>query len=322
MHAPDSAPGTRASGLPVGSLETCIPTQRPSPLFSEALGSVIEATVPGLSLLVFQNSTEPHLREEDLSAFPGPRRLVCSGAALGIGDSWNRVLELGQGDWIHLLHDDDWIEPDFYRAFLRDLESSPPFGLWLCGTIESDAEGRALNTLEVPDLVSNDAGRIAALLLQENVFRCVSVVMNRRDAIACGGFDRRMRQILDVDLFFRLACARGVRFHAGPLGHYRLHAKSTTGTIRKDEQGRPVSIPIFDDHRLLRDHRLFLAKQSKMLLAPGIVRPYSAGIIWSTFRYYIKRLRFRSLLIWLGCWAAHLHYCVRSSGAPPGSARR
>ncbi len=103
------------------SLEVAIPSQRRAPFFAEAIESAARAAVPGLSLLVFQNSLEPHLTEKDLVAFSGQKRLVCSGSQLKIGPSWNRVLELRQAGWIHLLHNDDWIEPGFYARFLRDL---------------------------------------------------------------------------------------------------------------------------------------------------------------------------------------------------------
>jgi hypothetical protein len=294
---------------PPVSLEVCIPTRKPSPLFFETLQSVCRAAVPELSLLVFQNAEKPFLHPGDLDIFPGKKRLLCSGSNLDIAGSWNRIVELAEGDWIHLLHDDDWIEPDFYRAFLRDLREQPPFGIWACGAIDHFEEIDLQTPTAMPDLFSRDREGIGQVMLGKAVTRCAGVMLNRRYVLDCGGFERRMSHTLDVELFYRMACAHGIRFNAGRYGHYRVHALSTTGKVKR-RKGQPAGLPIFDEHRLLQDHLVFLSKEIADGFRTLSFRAYSAAIVRGSFRYYLKRLRVRSFSIWFRCWLRHLHYCL------------
>jgi hypothetical protein len=288
-------------------LEVCIPTRKRTDFFKEALASVESAAVDSLSLLIFQNSPGSIWREEDLQAFSGPKRLECSGEDLPIAASWNAVLERCEADWIHILHDDDWVDPQFYRTFLRDLADQPPFGLWLCGTADSWGYAEVVNIVEVPDLWTCDPEVIAEQFLVKAKTRCVSVILNRAIARRVGGFDHRMRHSLDVDLFLRVALTGGARFCSATLGHYRLHAASSTGIGKEATNAPRKTIPILEDRRSLEDHLVFLSNQSARNLRLGPVRRYSAGVLWGGLRYYMRRGKLASLPMCLRGLAYHYY---------------
>ena len=41
---------------------------------------------------------------------------------------FNECLDRARGDWIHILHDDDWVHPGFYAAMEEGIEQAPDVG--------------------------------------------------------------------------------------------------------------------------------------------------------------------------------------------------
>lgn len=300
-------------------LEVCIPTRTRSDYFFQAVQSVADAATPDLSLLVFQNSPAPIWQESDLPAFPGPKRLECSHGDLAIADSWNAVLERCHAEWIHILHDDDWVEPQFYETFFRDLEANPTIGLWMCGTMDHYSEEGVDRVHEnrLPDLVSWDPEAIAELIFEKSKSRCVSVILRREVVVRLGGFDERMAHSLDGDLFLRVAQAAGACFSASILGNYRIHAASSTGLGRLFQRGALMSLPILDDRRMLQDHQVLLSKLQAANLRLPAIRRYSSGVIFGALRYYVRRGRIGSLLLWPKYLAGHLYAFLVKAHLPP-----
>jgi glycosyltransferase involved in cell wall biosynthesis len=229
--------------------------------------------------------------------------------SMGIGGDWNRALGLAESEWFSLLHQDDWLDPNFCGTFLADLEKYPSFGFWLCGTHEV-AEGTIRQTMQVPNLWTRDKLDISRLLLLESLSRCAGVVLNQKTMENVRGFDIRMKHSVDIDLFIRAALAGGACFNSKVLAYYRIHPESTTGISTVNKRGKTVRLAILDDHRLLQDHMIFMMKQPKENLENENFRIYSSKLIWGAFRYYLKRARIRSLLYWIGCWRCHIYRFV------------
>lgn len=49
---------------------------------------------------------------------------VVLGPDRGMAGNWNQCFDIGTGEWLHILHDDDRIDPPFYKT-LRAFESTP-----------------------------------------------------------------------------------------------------------------------------------------------------------------------------------------------------
>jgi glycosyltransferase involved in cell wall biosynthesis len=47
---------------------------------------------------------------------------------LGLAKIWNRCIERAQGEWVHILHQDDVVMPGFYDALRKGIESDPGVG--------------------------------------------------------------------------------------------------------------------------------------------------------------------------------------------------
>jgi hypothetical protein len=293
---------------PTPTLEVCIPTRKRGEYFAQTVESVARAATADLSLLVFQNSTQPIWHHADLAPFHGDKRLECSGSDLPMAESWNAILHRSRGKWIHLLHDDDWVEPSIYQVFQRDVASHPPFACWLCGTTDHFFENGVARTQQIrhPDLYTVDATKIAELILEQALTRCASIILRREVALQLGGFDPRMKHTLDVDLFLRVALAGGALFSPLVLGNYRIHTGSSTGMGQIFRRGELMRLPVLDDRRMLEDHMIFLSKQEVRNLRLPPFRRHSAGQIYGAFRYYLRRGRIGSLIIWFKYFARHL----------------
>ena len=66
---------------------------------------------------------------------------------LGLFPNLNRSLELaGSTEFLHILHADDLVAPDFLRDMTAALEREAPLSLSLCGVERIDADGRVLRS--------------------------------------------------------------------------------------------------------------------------------------------------------------------------------
>jgi hypothetical protein len=230
-----------------------------------------------------------------------------------MAECWNAVLERSQAEWTHILHDDDWVEPKIYESFLSDLEGSPPFGIWMCGTTDRYAEDGVTHEVRPPTIQTATPAEIAEVIFEKSMARCASVIMNRALALQLGGFDKRMKHSLDGDLFLRVALAGGACFSSSILGNYRIHPASSTGMGKVFHRGVKRALPVLDDRRLLDDHLIFLSKQDARTLKLSAIRRYSSGLIFGCLRYYLRRGRVGSLIFGMKCFIYHLYvFCVKS----------
>ena len=106
-----------------------VPTWNPNLKYlREALVSVLAAGIAAdeMQIAIVDDASESFdaaafLREQALDrveCYPGVARL-------GIAGSWNRCIEMARGEWIHILHQDDRVRPDFYGALRRGIAIAP-----------------------------------------------------------------------------------------------------------------------------------------------------------------------------------------------------
>jgi glycosyltransferase involved in cell wall biosynthesis len=173
---------------------------------------------------------------------------------LGHPHVFNLCLERARGHWIHILHDDDWVQPGFYAAIERGIRQAPDVGAAFCRHAYVDQSGtvREFSRLEqkTPGIVPDWLQRIAeACRLQTP-----AIVVNRKAYEQLGGFCPQAASAFDWEMWKRIAVHYAVWYEPEPLACFRQHlAAESSNNMRTGQQ-------IADTRRAIEISRTYLPK--------------------------------------------------------------
>jgi glycosyltransferase involved in cell wall biosynthesis len=215
-------------------------------LRSSALASALAQEDVDLEVVVVDDGSGDGT-DERLRELGDPRvRVVRHHRPLGVARARNAGLEAARGSWVSFLDDDDLWAPQKLR---RQLDAADAAGASFAYTAGAavDARRRFLFAVRQPD-----AQTIDRALLRWNVIWCgCSNVAARADLLQrLGGFDERLFQLADWDLWIRLALASRAASCPDVLVAYTIHEQNMLLTDRRDvfaefryllEKHRPVT---------------------------------------------------------------------------------
>jgi len=197
-----------------------IPTKDRWALLRGTLASVLAQRDVDLDVVVVDDGSTTS-SGRDASELDDPRvRVVRHERSHGVAAARNRGLAEAAAAWVAFVDDDDLWAPDKLRAQL-DALAAVPGARWSCvGEVHVDG---ALATIgyDTPP----PSGDVAPLLLATNrVPGGGSGVLADAELVReVGGFDERLRNLADYDLWIRLALAARVATVDRPLLAYRIH---------------------------------------------------------------------------------------------------
>ena len=221
-----------------------IPTYESSDTLLFALRSVLDQGLPkeqmqiGIvddcsqfsDVLAIVRKVDPHLSR--IEYFPGESRV-------GLGANWNRSIRLSRGKLIHLLHQDDFVLPGFYKRMQYAFDTVPDLGMAFCRSRIVDGGGvRVKETSReqwCTGVISNWLQRIA---IRQRI-QTPSVVVARSTYEALGGYRESLHFALDWEMWVRIAAAYKVWYDVNALAVYRRHAGNETSRLEK--QGKTWS---------------------------------------------------------------------------------
>lgn len=176
----------------------------------------------------------------------GGARVTCLPEPRPVGHPhiFNRCIEHARGQWVHILHDDDWVEPGYYRTLRAAIEANPSAGAAFChhtiveqrpGAPDAPALWPAWMERETPGLITNWLERIALECRVQ--FSAMAV---RRDVYeAVGGFCADAASAFDWELWVRVAARYPVCYVPDTLvGVGRDDSAESSRLMRSGEQVR------------------------------------------------------------------------------------
>lgn len=214
----------------------CIPAYNHQRFLPEALKSVISQTYTDFEVIVMDDCSfdataaiahDFAARDQRVSVHVNERNI-------GMVPNWNRCLELARGKYIKYLFGDDFFSSaDTLAKMVAAMEGTADAVLASCTRTIVDENSRAIDEISTfPDRLSVD-GREAirrCLLLMtrgHNFIGEPSAVIFRRDC-AVRGFDRRYRQLVDLEMWFHLLEQGQFIYLAEPLCSFRHHEGQQT----------------------------------------------------------------------------------------------
>jgi hypothetical protein len=208
-------------------LSICIPFYgKPAEIVNQAIASATRAMPPGSELLVLPNGPEA-AAELRRAALPDEARAIESERQLSVVGNWNRCLSLSKGALVHILHDDDVVDREFYNAILELRRRFPQAGLYGTGqtSIESaEWTGRSEHA-DQPFLLQGDDA--AVFILEDRRFAVAGVVLSRSIFASKGPFREDFPYSQDEEAYPRWASEGGIAFDPAPLYRKREHGEQT-----------------------------------------------------------------------------------------------
>lgn len=271
------------------TLSVCIPAYNRPALFRTALSSVVAQVGPlgaRVELVVSDDSTDDATGEvcrRQLGPGGGIVRYHHNAPPLGMAANWNRCVELAQGRYVLLLHDDDFLLPAALAAIVEAVDScAHPPEVLLFGVDVIGAGGRRRRRQSVRRRHHLPPERALVALLGDSSFvRFPGMVVSRAAYRAVPPFDEEIGEVADVFMWARLLAAHGLRREPAVTAAYRVHAGALTTGMWRPEVVRAAA-RVFDDDAvsaLLADrrrHRLQARWMSQFVLA-GAWRRLRAG---------------------------------------------
>ena len=138
--------------------------------------------------------------------------------------NFNACIERARGQWVHILHGDDTVRPDFYSRARAGIAAHPEVGAALCRTIYIDEDGlwTGLTELEgrTPGVLD---GSFAERQLLDQRIQFVGIVVRRSTFEELGGFRSSLPHCLDWDMWKRIALSKALYYDPEPMACYRVH---------------------------------------------------------------------------------------------------
>src|SRR5947209_19784384 len=105
----------------------------------------------------------------------------------GLANAWNRCIERARGHWVHILHQDDIVLPDFYNRMRKGAERSDA-GAIFCRHAFITSKG---HWTHISELHRESVGLLDdwhAKITVQCVIQCAAIAVRRRVYEQVGGF--------------------------------------------------------------------------------------------------------------------------------------
>ena len=221
-------------------LSVIVPSHNGQRWLSTALQSIADQKERGIEVIVIDSSTEnTSLAIAKSFSTQFVIRALRRPDLLSWMAKTNFGVEQAKGNWICMLHQDDFWLPNRSAELKNWLLSQPDTVMHLHPCYIVDEVGRRLGLWRCP--LPADGSPVAAQLLYERLlvqnFIGIPTPAIRRDAyLMVGGLDSALWYTADWDLYLKVAGIGGVCYHSEALAYFRVHKNSLTVLGSRDAQ--------------------------------------------------------------------------------------
>jgi glycosyltransferase involved in cell wall biosynthesis len=216
---------------------------------------VDQGAPPGhrVELLVSDNSpsVSRDVAEPWLARWPGPMQYLANTPSIGPIPNFNQCLTKSTGQFILLLHDDDYLLPGAIGHVLDAIDRAGDDRVLLFGVDIVDENGRRRRNQSFRSEQLLGPKQALRRLLADSSFVRVPAIVIRRDVFEeVGGFDESIGNPTDFELQVRVFARFPVRCEPATIAAYSVHADASTAEMFHTETIATL-LGIFDRARAL-----------------------------------------------------------------------
>jgi glycosyltransferase involved in cell wall biosynthesis len=280
----------------------CIPTYQPTTFLREAIQSVLEQNFIDFELIIVDDCStmpvdewvQPFIKDSRISFQPNTKNL-------GLAGNWNRCIDLAQGEYIAIFHQDDLMYPDNVTLKSRVLDLHPEVGFVysdIC-TIDKTSAVIGGHYAKQPDEDKIFSGEelFRMVARQGNPIACQTVIARSQCYDRLGGFDERLGYATDLEMWLRIASEYSTGFIAQPLVALRVHSDQETKKFFGNGRDYLDVLQAYDIafDRDLPDGQHSIASEAYATLSRQA---------FSMSKYCLRSARIRASILYLGVYYA------------------
>ncbi len=190
----------------VPRVSICIPAYEYAKGLQRALESVFTQDLDDFEVIITDDSRDDSIADAVNSTYKDRVIYAKNPVILGSPENWNESVRMAKGEYIKILHHDDWFTyPDSLRQYVEMLDSDPSVDLAFSGSMQVNAgisKSRAI-TVGQAEAIKADPDT----LFTGNHIGSPSAVMFRRARMQ--EFDKKLKWLVDVELYIRMLRANG-----------------------------------------------------------------------------------------------------------------
>lgn len=220
----------------------------------QAVGSALAQTLSVRVMIVEDCGPDPSLERFVRSRFGSQITYHRNPRRRGLFDNWNACVELCPTPWLCLLHDDDFLAPDFIEAMVQLAEKIPGQGLYYGHSRLVDSAGKVIEAPPAPARPDFQRMDLACAAVG-NPVRFPAELFRGDYTRALGGFRATSLYTGDWDMWLKLGVHYGAARTSRIVSNSRLHPGAETSRIERAGKRLPlVMMQCKKNVALLRQH--------------------------------------------------------------------
>ncbi|MDR7994057.1 glycosyltransferase [Thermosynechococcus sp. TG252] len=268
-------------------LSICIPAYNRPQGLAQAVRSVVAALPPEshdpVEVIIIDDSATPTAVEDLLAGWSGRWHYQHNGQRLGMVANWNASLAQAAGEFILLLHDDDYLLPQGITTILETLiQYGSQFDVFLFGVHLVDSHQRCLRR-QIPRQQTwlSPAQALRQLLRHSSFVRFPALIWRRSLLDKVGYFDPAYGEATDLYQWLRFFAQKGVYTVPRATAAYTIHDQALT-------------MGMFQAQTLATLGNIFAAAANLSILSPAELRQcqcdfFHQFILAGTWRFLRRR---------------------------------
>ncbi len=280
---PRIAPVPKGEGRPFWSV--MIPTYNAADLLEKTLRSVLDQdSGPDRMEIVVVDDCSPNCKSEQVVRHLAPGRVgfYRQPSNLGLAGNWSWCISRSRGNWLHILHQDDFVLPGFYERMARASEH-PDVGAAFCRHFFIDGKGRQESLMGLEQPTAGVLINWLRTISQHQHIQFPSIVVRRSVYEHLGGFRADLCYALDWEMYVRIAASCQVWYEPEPLACYRIHEGNETSRLKR--MGRDIA----DVHKAIRIMHNHLPPELRAMAGQLLLAHFRDNEMRATTRAFSER---------------------------------
>jgi glycosyltransferase involved in cell wall biosynthesis len=290
-------------------LSVTIPTYNCAAFLHKTLESVVESTknLDNFEIVVVDDKSNLDDPKSVVDKFGGVVKFYQQEVNVGVANNFNTCLSIAKGDFIHILHGDDYIDSNFYELMFHKIHQNPNIGLYFCQTqVESEVEQPLWISQKIEGFTF--PSRDISSLVYSNHILTPSVIINRKLIAGTINFDPSLSYCTDWLFWVNVISKYGGIQLQRVLAHYRELPQSDSkkaassgrnyADLLKIQQKFKIIDPLFNFH-IFERRMIKEVFNTKIGLKDNVIRIFKElnmslsflNIIYLIYMYFISKAK-------------------------------
>lgn len=211
-------------------ISICIPAYKRTSYLKRLLDSIAIQTFRDFEVIVTDDSPDAEVGQL-VQQYTGKFLLHYhkNQTALGTPENWNEGIRRSSGEWLKLMHDDDWFAgADSLQQFADAIKQHPATSFFFCAYTNVLEDNGKTEIVRLNNFRRRKLQENTVSLFSSNVIGPPSVTLHRNDK-QCW-YDKTIKWVVDIDFYIRYLEHHKPVYIDKPLVNVGLNAEQVTRT--------------------------------------------------------------------------------------------